>query len=44
MYHFNGYNISVSIEDKPIKIRNSNQLKREKNIQKILIFLFYLDM
>ena len=33
MYHFTGYNIFVSIDDKPESV-NSNQLKRVKNIQK----------
>jgi nitroimidazol reductase NimA-like FMN-containing flavoprotein (pyridoxamine 5'-phosphate oxidase superfamily) len=40
VFVFNGTNIFIPIDDKPKKIVNSNQLKRVKNIQKILTFLF----
>ena len=39
VFVFNGTNIFIPIDDKP-KMVNSNQLKRVKNIQKILTFLF----
>jgi hypothetical protein len=33
MFDFNGNNIFIPIDDKPKKTRNSNQLKRVKNIK-----------
>ena len=39
VFVFDGNNIFIPIDDKPRRV-NSNQLKRVKNIQKILMFLF----
>ena len=34
MYHFNGYNISVSIEDKPIKNKKFKPIEKRKKYTK----------
>ncbi len=34
MYHFNGYNISVSIEDKPIKNKKFKSIEKCKKYTK----------
>jgi hypothetical protein len=39
MFIFDGNNIFISIDNKPKKIRNSNHLKRVKNIQNIPIVI-----
>ena len=39
VFVFDGNNIFIPIDDKTKRV-NSNQLKRVKNIQKILMFLF----
>ncbi len=43
VFVFNGYNIFIPIDDKPKKTRNSNQLKRVKNIQKNPNISFLID-
>ena len=43
VFVFNGYNILIPIDDKPKKTRNSNQLKRVKNIQKNPNISFLID-
>ena len=41
MYHFNGYNISVSIEDKPIKNKKFKPIEKRKNAGKYFLNFFY---
>ena len=43
VFAFNGNNIFIPIDDKPKKTRNSNQLKRVKNIQKNPNISFLID-